>query len=67
MRIITIETELCEIKAFYEYENYNEAIESAQEWVWQNAGNKEQAILQHENKHDEWALNQINGTEKDTY
>ena len=67
MRFLTIETEDCTIEAFTESEDWKSAIDRAQEWVWQEADSKEQAIRQHEEKHDKWTEDQLRGTEKFTY
>jgi len=42
------------IKAYTEDENWKEAQENAEEWIWQFADDKPTAILQHYDKHDLW-------------
>lgn len=57
------------IICYHEDEDWKyDQINRAEEWVWQYAENPEQAIAQHEQKHDEWCDDQDNLREfKDTY
>lgn len=54
------------IEAFEESEKeiYKSEIDFADEWVWQFAESKEQAIIQHESKHDEWDNDMQSGKEE---
>ena len=51
------------VAAFTEDENWREACEPAEDYVWQFATNKQAAILQHFDKLDEWEADPT----KDTY
>ena len=45
------------IEVFAESEDYVEAQNLADEWVWQYANDKLAALSQHFDKHDEWTKN----------
>ena len=66
-RFSTREDDTGKVSAQTEDEDYVPALDNAQGWVWQHADNKDQAITQHEEKHDQWSNDQDNGTEKETY
>ena len=67
-RYITVVDSDLEIKCYAEDEDWNDAQNDAEEWVWQYAESKGHAIAQHYLKHDEWSDDQDNEHEfKDTY
>lgn len=51
------------VEAFTEQDDYKAAVDLADEWVWQFAEDRQAAILQHFDKHDEWTSD----PEKQTY
>jgi len=66
-RYISMTTPDFKVIAFHELEDWREALDSAEDWVWQFADNPQQAIYQHESKLDEWEADSLIGTEKKTY
>lgn len=55
--LTTYSLEKDKVEAFTEEENWEEAQEEAEEYVWQYADNKKQAISQHFDKLDLWEKN----------
>ena len=69
-KFLTIEMESGAIIAINENDNFREFLEApgVSSWIWQFAESSEQAIEQHDAKHEEWRNDLDSGkTPKETY
>lgn len=56
------------LECYTEDENWKDRLDYAEEWVWQYADSKKQALANHEVKFDQWQDdNETTGETKDTY